>query len=94
MFNGGLKLQNEFYDVVLREMNAVSCGSKSPETAALDVLKEFSADRIYISSRFIRKNSLAEKVLKLKSLGVSKACIAERTGVTMRHVRRICAGLN
>lgn len=87
-------MQNVFYDAVLREMNAVRCGRKSPETAAIDVLKEFSADRIYISSRFIRKNSLNEKVFKLKKHGLSNADIAERTGVSMRHVRRICAGLN
>lgn len=87
-------MENVFYDVVLREMNAVNSGSKSPESAANDVLNEFAADRIYISTRFLKKNELEEKVMKLKSYGISTASIAERTGVSMRHVRRICAKLN
>lgn len=87
-------MENAFYEVVLREMNAVGCGQKTPESAALDVLKEFAADRIYVSSRFIEKNKLEQKVLELKEYGVSTADIAERMGVSMRHVRRIYAKMN
>ena len=83
--------ENVLYDVMVREMRSVKFGSKSPEIAALSVIREFASDRVYVSSRFLNHADLALKVIKLKDYGVDTAGIAERLGISRRHVRRLYA---
>ncbi|SDK88568.1 hypothetical protein SAMN05660337_1571 [Maridesulfovibrio ferrireducens] len=86
--------ENLLYEAMVREMDSVRLGNKSPEKAALSVLKEFSNDRVYISTRFVEHAKLTEKVIKLKNYGIENADIADRLGITQRHVRRIYSSMN
>lgn len=85
---------NHLYDVIVREMNHVKSGGKCPETAALSVMNEFAQENVYVSTRFLKHAGLANKVAQLKDYGIENADIAERLGITKRHVRRLYASLN
>ncbi|WP_031479981.1 hypothetical protein [Maridesulfovibrio frigidus] len=81
--------ENILYEAIVREMKNVRIGEKSPESAALNVIREFANDRVYISSRFVEHVQLGAKVIKLKNYGVENSDIAERLGISERHVRRL-----
>ncbi|WP_027721577.1 hypothetical protein [Maridesulfovibrio zosterae] len=85
---------NQLYEVIVREMNHVMANGKSPENAALSVMNEFAHENIYVSTRYLKHAGLAAKVAELKTYGVENADIAERLGITKRHVRRLYASLN
>ena len=81
--------ENVLYEVIVREMKNVRMGENSPERAALNVIKEFANDRVYVSSRFVEHVQLGAKVIKLKNYGVENSDIADRLGISERHVRRL-----
>ena len=85
---------NQLYEVIVREMNYVKDNSKSPKNAALCVMNEFAQENVYVSTRYLKHAGLAAKVVELKNYGVENADIAERLGITKRHVRRLYASLN
>ncbi|GEM_PF-2647187 len=84
---------NHLYEVIVREMNHVKSGAKCPEKAALSVMNEFAQESVYVSTRFLKHAGLAAKVAQLKDYGIENADIAERLGITKRHVRRLYASL-
>ncbi|WP_319765114.1 hypothetical protein [Maridesulfovibrio sp.] len=85
--------ENALYDVLVREMNHVKSGMKCPEKAALSVVSEFAHESVYVSNRFLKRAGLAAKVAQLKDYGVETCDIAERLGISKRHVRRLYASL-
>lgn len=85
--------ENVLYDVLVREMNHVQSGIKCPEKAALSVMSEFAHESVYVSTRFLKHAGLAAKVAQLKDYGVETCNIAERLGISKRHVRRLYASL-
>ena len=85
--------ENLLYEAMVREMNSVQLGNKTPEKAALSVLREFANDRVYISTRFVEHAKLSEKIVHLKNYGVENADIADRLGISKRHVRRIYSSM-
>ncbi|WP_320005885.1 hypothetical protein [Maridesulfovibrio sp.] len=85
--------ENALYDVLVREMNHVKSGMKCPEKAALSVMDEFAHESVYVSTRFLKHAGLAVKVAELKDYGVENCDIAERLGISKRHVRRLYASM-
>ncbi len=85
--------ENVFYDVLVREMSHVKSGTKCPEKAALCVMSEFAHESVYVSTRFLKHAGLAVKVARLKDYGVETSDIAERLGISKRHVRRLYASM-
>ncbi|CCO25390.1 hypothetical protein [Maridesulfovibrio hydrothermalis] len=85
--------ENYLYDVLVREMVQVQDGAKCPEKAALSVMSEFAQESVYFSTRYLKHAGLAVKVAELKDYGVENSAIAERLGITKRHVRRLYASM-
>lgn len=86
--------ENCLYNVLVREMNHVKNDGKCPEAAALCVMNEFAQESVYVSTRYLKHAGLAAKVAKLKNYGIETRDIAERLGITKRHVRRLYASMN
>ncbi len=84
---------NGLYEVLLREMENVDKGKKSPEKAVMSVLNEFSRESIYVSTRYAKHAALAAKVLELRNKGLETGEIAQRLGISKRHARRIYASM-
>lgn len=80
---------NVLYDVILREMENVSEGMKSPEKAAMSVMNQFSRESIYVSTRYAKHVSLASRVVQLRESGLGTKEIAQRLGISKRHARRL-----
>lgn len=84
---------NDLYEAMVREMNNVKAGMKTPENAALSVMCEFSRESVYVSTRYVKHASLSTRVLELRNQGLENKDVAERLGISKRHARRLYAAM-
>lgn len=85
---------NSLEEDLILQMNLVKDGQRMPEEVVCYLYDRYpKLEQVFRSIRQKRKERKEELIIKLKEQGLNTKQIAERIGVSSRHVRRLSARL-
>jgi DNA-binding NarL/FixJ family response regulator len=86
----------DIQEAIVRAIQAVHDGEKTPEEAALSVMREFQRESVDFPAIDREREPIttrAVRIMKLRAEGVPVAMIAQREGISPRRVWAIIASM-